>query len=159
MGKIEYIETKPFTKTDLHNKDLIMKMLKYEDTLIHGITGKEMYNNDYYMPRCSLNPEYALNRMTLTKFGFDTSDESVDNYRSIFRTYHKSAVDYDKEVMSCVTYMRENKCVYYTSPIINVGDKIPDCTVYKLNGKDQITLFDKLGSDFKYAFVAAFSTS
>jgi len=159
MGRKDKINELPFTEQTLLDKELIIQMLKYEDSIILGDIGKEIYSDVTYKPRISLTPEYAIHRKVLSNFGFDTSDESVENYRKIFKTYYNSATDYDQEVLSCVAYMRENKCVYYTDPVINVGDIIPDCELYQLNGKDKTTIKDHFGDNFNYAFIAAFSTS
>ena len=148
-----------FTKKDVKNKELIMRMLKYEDSIYLGEKGKEIYDNKYYRPRISLDPEYTINRMALINFGYDGSDESVNNYRSIFQNYYNSANDYDEEVLSCVTYMRNNKCVYYKSPCINVNDIIPNCTLYYLDGKKTTNLYDILKKDYKYGIIAAYSNS
>lgn len=160
MGKKEQTETdtKPFTEDDIANKSLVIDMLKYEDTIYLGPVGKEIYSDKLYKPRISLTPEFSIHRLVLDKFGFDTSDESVQNYRKIFGFYYKSATDYDDDVLSSVAYMRENKCVYYTKPIINKGDVIPNCKIYTLN-KNPTTLYETLGNDFEYAFVAGFSSS
>jgi hypothetical protein len=159
MGITDTGPTKPFTKESVNDRALVIQMLKYEDTLIHGDIGKQIYTNPLYKPRISLFPEHTIHRIVLTKFGFDTSDESVANYRTIFITYHKSPTEYDKEVLDSVTYMRENKCVYYTKPVIGKGDKIPNCKLYTLDGKTETTVYDQLGSEFKYAFIASFSNS
>lgn len=159
MGRKDKIDEKPFNEQTLYDKDLIIQMLKYEDSIILGDEGKRIYNDLTYKPRVSLTPEYAIHRKVLSHFGFDTTDSSVENYRTIFKTYYKSATDYDSEVLCSVAYMRENKCVYYTEPAINVSDVIPDCELYELNGTDKTSIKSHLGHDFKYAFVAAFSTS
>jgi hypothetical protein len=87
----------------------------------------------------SVEPTKIINRLCLSFFGFNTNDESVANYREIFRTYYNSAVDYDKEVLDCVLYMRHNRCLFYTEIIINIGNMIPDCLLYKLD-KTKVTL-------------------
>lgn len=158
MGLGETAEQKKFTELDLLNKDLIIKMLQYEDTLIHGEVGKKIYTDDLMLPRRSLTPEWTIHRLVLAKFGFSTDDEDVLNYRKIFLTYYNSPTDYDKDVLKSVTYMRENKCVYYTAPDINIGDSYPDCEVYKLDGKTKTTILKELGK-FKYAVIGAFSNS
>ncbi|ARF08934.1 hypothetical protein Catovirus_1_984 [Catovirus CTV1] len=160
MGFIEDVKNlKVFTLDHIKDKDLVIKMLKYEDSIYLGEKGKEIYENEMYRPRISLDPEYAINRMVLLNFGFDTSDESTENYRKIFSHYYKSALDYDKDVLSSVTYMRNNKCVYYTKPVLEIGDQIPNCRIYKLDGIIETSLFDELGNDFNFAFVGAFSNS
>lgn len=148
----------PFTEKELNDRELILKMLKYEDSLMLSDQIIEYYKNPLNDTRKTLNAFYSTHRLVLEKFGFDTSDESVSIYRQIFSTYYKSPYEYDKEVMNAVVYMRENKCVYYTSQIINVGDKLPDCNVLKLCGKENISLYETMG-DADYVFVGAFSTS
>lgn len=147
-----------FTEDHILDKKLIIEMLKYEDSIYLGEKGKEIYTNELYRPTISLDPEYTINRLVLLNFGFNTNDESVENYRKIFSYYYNSPIDYDKDVLSSVTYMRNNKCVYYTQQIINIDDTIPNCQLYKLDG--EITnLFDELGKDYNYAFIGAFSGS
>lgn len=160
MGKTEnHQNVIPFKLEHVADKDLVIKMLKYEDSLILGSTGKEIYSNPLYKPRISLTPEYTIHRLVLTKFNFDTSDESVENYRKIFGYYYKSPNKYDNDVLSSVTYMRENKCVYYTKPKINKDNIIPDCPLYNLDGETTTSLYQTLGKDFNYAFIAGYSTS
>lgn len=165
MGRKNKIDEKPFTEETLLDRDLIIQMLKYEDSIILGDEGKIMYADPTYKPRVSLTPEYAIQRKTLSHFGFDTSDASVENYRKIFRTYYESPTCYDKDVLCSVAYMRENKCVYYTDPIIELGQEIPDCDLYDLydlydlSATNKVNIKTYLGTDFNYAFVAAFSTS
>lgn len=150
----------PFTSTHVKNRDLIILMLKYEDSIYFGDIGKQLYANKFYLPRTSLNPEYTIIRMVLQQFGFNTDDESIENYLSIFKNYYQSPTSYDKEVLDSVVYMRENKCVYYTAPDINVGDKLPNCSICQLDGQTKISVHDILKMhDFEYAFIGAFSTS
>jgi len=149
----------PITMQHVSDKNLIIDMLKYENDIILGPIAKEMYSDPLFKPMISLTPEYSIHRKVLLHFGFDTTDQSVENYRNIFKYYYRSPNDYDKDVLSSVVYMRENKCVYYTKPVINCGDIIPDCILYNLDGKTTTTLYETLGHDFEYAFVAAYSTS
>ena len=161
MGKTEQKpddpEPKPFTDQTLIDRKLIIRMLKYEDTLILGETGKKIYTDSTYEATKSLFSEHVVHRLVLDHFGFDTTDQSVLTYRKIFRTYYKSPVDYDSEVMRSVAYMRENRCVYYLEPEIKVGDMIPDCKLYTLDGTET-TIKSSLG-EFDLAFVAGFSNS
>ena len=157
MGKIS-IQLKLFTINDVKNKELVIKMLNYEEQISKGDTGQSLYKNTLNLPLVSLNVEKTLNRLTLMHFGFDTTDESVEMYRSIFKNYYNSANDYDKDVLSAVHYMRENKCVYYTKPIINVGDVIPNTELYELNGMTKTSLYDVINKS-NYTLIQSFSLS
>jgi len=160
MGKKDTDNTKPFTMNDVKNKQLVIQMLKYEEQLTKSEYGQSLYKNTLNKPLISLNIEKALNRLVLSYFGFNTSDLNVETYRTIFRTYYNSPNDYDKDVLDSVHYMRENKCVYYKSPPLQLGDKIPNCDLYEIDGKTKTTLYDvinKTKSD--YTLIEAFSLS
>ena len=158
MGIVDLPHTKQFTNSDLKNKRLIVDMLQYEDTLIHGEVGQSMYKTPSYYPRKSLTIEHALHRLVLQKFGFSNTDTDVATYRSIYRNYYD-----DIDVLRSVTYMRENKCLYYKRPIVEIGDIVSDqlkrCNVYDLNNTPR-NLFDVVNSlTAKHIFVGAFSGS
>ena len=157
MGLKTKVDQIPFTTNTLDDRNLIIRMLKHEDTIIFGDTGQSIYSDPLYRPRESLTPEYAIHRKVLSDFGFDTSDQSVDVYRKIFGHYYHSPTDYDPEVLSSVAYMRENRCVYYTEPLINVGDTIQDCLLYNLDGT--MTSVKESLNDFTHAMIAGFSSS
>ncbi len=159
MGKTEIGEAAPFTLDHVKDKQLIIQMLNYEEQLTKSEEGQAMYQNVLNRPLISLTIEKALNRMTLAKFGFDTSDDSVENYRTTFRTYYRSVDDYDPEVMNAVHYMRENKCVYYKNPPLKIGDVIPDCPLYQLDGQTTTTLYDTIDKNNNYTLIAPFSLS
>ena len=159
MGKRSFAENKEFTINDAHNKALIIKMLQYEDIFSKN-EGQAFYKNPIYRPYISLDIILTINRIVLDKFGYDTSDTSVENYRCIFNIYFKSSDDYDKEVMQSVHYMRENKCIYYKNPPIKIGQIIPNCELTKLNGKTKTTLYNAIkNEDGRYTVFAAFSLS
>lgn len=149
-----------FTDEIIKNKNLIIEMLKYEDSLILGDIGKQIYEEDSSLSTCSLFPEYTLHRLTLAKFGFNTSDDSVETYRKIFKYYYKSSTDYDNDVLSSVTYMRQNRCLYYKEPIIEIGDTLPNCELYNLDGKTKSTIYDIFSKEpFNYGIIGGFSSS
>src|SRR5277367_4793514 len=148
---------KKFTEDTLSDRKLIIEMLKYEDSIIKGRIGEKIYKNPSYGIAQTFDAELAIVRLVLDKFGFETGDDDVKNYDKIFKTYHKSATDYDSEVVNSVAYMRENRCVYYTSPEIKVGDVIKDCRLYEIDGVE--TTIKKSLGDFNYAFIAGFSNS
>ena len=163
MGKTDIVNTKlkPFTKDDLSDRDLVISMLKKEDTIINDEdVGQAIYRNKYNESLYTLEPQLIIQRIVLKHFGFNTSDENVQMYREIFRTYYKSPTDYDKEVLNSVTYMRSNRCVYYTSPKINVGDTIENVNLLALDGKTKMNLHsDILKQPYELALLCAFSTS
>jgi hypothetical protein len=158
MGKKDLINTKPFTIADVKNKQLVIQMLNYEEQLTKSDYGQSLYKNTLNKPFVSLNIEKSLNRLTLTQFGFDTSDTSVETYRTIFRTYYNSPHDYDKDVLNAVHYMRENKCVYYKTPQLQLNNKIPNCELYNLN-KNKTTLYDIINKSNSHTMLCAFSLS
>jgi len=160
MVRLANKDYKPFREEDVRNRELVIRMLKHEEKIIRSDEGQARYANPLNEPYISLTNEYAFNRATLTEFGFDTSDESVENYRTIFRTYFRSPDDYDKEVIDSVHYMRNNRCVFYKAPLINKGGQIPDVRLYNLDGKTETTLHQacRKGNPEK-TLVCAFSNS
>lgn len=151
-------ELTDFTEEHILNKDLIIQMLRYEEEQIRSKEGQERYQNPLNRARVSLDNEYAFNRMTLAHFSFSTTDSSVANYRKIFRTYFRSPTDYDKDVISSSHYMRNNRCVFYTAPVLKPGDQIPDCPLYHLDGTTQTSLH-QLVQDSGKTMICAFSLS
>ena len=97
--------------------------------------------------------------MTLNAFGFKTHDDDIQNYRKIFKFYYNSPTDYDKEVIESVTYMRENKCIYYTAKNYDIDDTFENIELYDLTGKNKVNLFDKIDLKDNYTIVGAFSNS
>ncbi len=160
MGKIELVPSKNITTDDILNKDLVISMLKYEESLTKSDVGKSLYSNPLNLPLVTSNIEKTLNRLTLSQFGFSTSDESVEIYRTIFKTYFAGPTDYDKDVINSSHYMRENKCVFYEQPILKIGDIIPNVELYKIDGKDKVMLYDILHTNrAKRTVIAGFSLS
>ena len=160
MVKQNIVNLKQFTMDDVHNKNLVIEMLNYEEQLTKSDYGQSLYRNKLNKPFVSLTVEKALNRLTLSQFNFDTTDESVENYRMIFKTYYNSPTDYDADVLNAVHYMRNNKCMYYKSPQLNIGDKLPNCKLYDLCGENQMDLYDIINKkNFEYVMIGAFSLS
>jgi hypothetical protein len=148
-----------FTEDDIKNRELVLKMLKYEDEIIHGDIGKSIYDNESYEHYSSLETTYVIHRITLNAFGFKTNENDLKNYRKIFKNYYNSPTDYDKEVIESVTYMRENKCMYYTGKNYEVGDSYESVELYELSGKNKVNLFDKINPEDNYTIVGSFSNS
>jgi hypothetical protein len=163
MTRKHNIGTKiPFTKDHVKDKQLVIQMLKFEDRYTKTTDGQELYKSRLNLTGTTLNVIYAIHRYVLDHFDFDTSDESVETYRSIFKAYYNSPTDYDNDVLSSVFYMKANKCVYYTSQEIDVGDKLKNCNILQLDGV-KTKLFNVIQKEsienFKYGFVGAFSNS
>lgn len=150
-------DKKDFTEGTLLERKLIIEMLKYEDSIIKGDIGTKIYQNPSFSPTESFEAERAIIRLVLDKFDFKTEDSDVKNYNKIFKTYYKSPTEYDKEVLNSVAYMRENRCVYYTSPEVKVGDILKDCRIYDIDDK-QTSIRESMG-EFDHAFIAGFSNS
>ena len=88
----------PFLHENVIDRDLVIKMLTFENEYGRG-AGQNIYN---IFTKHDLQPQKTINRHVLNHFGFDSSDESVNMYRTIFKTYYRSASNYDKEVLDCV---------------------------------------------------------
>lgn len=162
MGKItRTTQPVPFTSQDVNNEELVTKMLLWEQDLMKSDEGQSRYKNELNNPYISLTNEYAFNRQTLSQFGFDTTDSSVENYRNIFKTYFRSPDDYNHNVINSSYYMKNNRCIYYRSPIINIGDKIPNVSLFTSDGTIETTVYDAIhengGSNI--TVIAAFSMS
>lgn len=160
MGKRDNVHVKPFTEEDVANKQLVVEMLQFEEEFSKSSDGQDMYKNPFNNSFTSIFVEKSINRIVLDKFGFDTSDDSVEMYRTVFRSYYRAPDDYDKDVIDAVHYMRENKCMFYTTPVINVGNMLPDCVIYERDGKTQTTVHEQIKKeDSRYTVIAAFSMS
>ena len=155
------VERRPFTAEDIANRTRIIQMLKYEDSLFLGPEGKRLFGDNTFHHTTDLETYYTFHRATLAAFGFSATDADVAKYREIFRNYYNGPHDYDAEVLRSVCYMRENKCVYYDAPLINIGDTLPDSELLTLSNKST-TLHGELASlppSVKHVFVGAFSNS
>jgi hypothetical protein len=156
MGKLPQPLAEPFTEDHLLDRNLIIQLLQCEDEFSKSAEAIEMMRS---FGKHDLKPIYAMHRFALSMHGFNTSDQSVENYRKIFKTYFRSPDDYDRQVIDSVHYMRSNKCVFYKSPLINIGDQMIDVPLIQLDGTET-TLFNVLKTkQFQHAFVGGFSTS
>jgi hypothetical protein len=155
-GKL--VSSCPFTILHVKDKSLVIRMLQYEEKLATSSWGQEQYRS--HDSTVSLDTEHLFNRKTLTEFGFDTSDTSVSNYRSIFRHYYKSTSDYDADVIGASYYMRNNRCLFYKAIPLAMGDTLPDCPLYKLDGSPT-SLYEALNSPNRCnsGLICAFSSS
>ena len=147
-----------FTIEHLNNRKLIINMLKYEDSIILGDIGKTIFEDPSYEHFSSLEGMHSIHRIVLHDFNFKNEDDDVENYKKIFLKYYKSPTEYDEEVLQSVTYMRENKSVYYTKPDYNIGDLFKPVKVYDVS-ENVINLIDKINAQDRYTFIGGFSTS
>jgi hypothetical protein len=147
-----------FTIEHLDNRQLIINMLKHEDSIIHGDIGKTIFEDPSYEHFSSLEGMHTIHRIVLHDFNFINDDEAVQKYKKIFLKYYKSPSEYDKEVLDSVTYLRENKSLYYTSPDYDVGDKFKPIAVYDVS-KNLVNLKDKINPGDRYTIIEGFSTS
>ena len=70
----------PFRKEHLKDRNLIIKMLKWENKILLGEYGQSVYRNSYNK---LLQPHFAIQRQVLQHFGFDPTDNSLENYREL----------------------------------------------------------------------------
>ena len=152
-------QARPFTPTDVLDKDEVIAMLRYEDSLFLGPKGRALFKDGTFEHLTDLESYYTFHRLTLSAFGFQTTESDVRTYRTIFSNYYRGPADYDAEVLSSVCYMRENKCVYYTAPPIMIGDMAPDAPLATLNGGATRLHSILQATPHKYVFVGAFSNS
>jgi hypothetical protein len=94
--------------------------------------------------------------MTLLHFNFDSSDESVETYRTIFRTYYISPTNYDSDVIGASYYMLNNKVMFYTGVAPELDKTIPNVPIYTMN-QEKIMLHDAVDTNATTTIIAAFS--
>jgi hypothetical protein len=157
MGKIDNLVD--FTKEHIKNRDLIISMLKYEDSIILGKVADKIFKSGVFELFNNLETTFIFHRLTLNKFNFNSDDNSISNYRQIFKYYFKSPTDYDKEVINSVSYMRENRCIFFTEDKLNKDDIIPDVELFHLNGHTKVKLHEMINKEDNLTFIGAFSNS
>jgi hypothetical protein len=156
--KLDNYNLNPFTIETIKDRGLVLRMLKFEDHIIHGPIGKQIYEDDSYEHFTSLSAMYAIHRIVLNEFNFSNTELDVTNYRKIFSHYYRSPDDFDKEIIDAVTYMRENKCIYYNGKDYNIGDHFEDVEVYGIDGQ-KVSLLEKIKPTNDYTLVGAFSNT
>ena len=156
---------KPFTENDILNRELILRVLKYEDELYLSEQGQTIMRDVCKNNIFSLDGGKTIQRMTLQYFGYSSTLEDLKHYRTIFHHYYNSPKDYDKEILASVFYMRENRLLYYTTPKLEVGDNAINTELLELELEGQnidnaTTLFDvMLEYPNKKHIICAFSLS
>lgn len=156
MGHTDTPPPPDFTPTDIANRELVLRLLRYEDALYMSPAGQAILARPDFSNIFSLDAGKRIQRDTLIANGFSSTDASLATYRTIFQHYWRSASDYDAEVLAAVFYMRENRCLYYTAPDLVIGDTVPDCPLLELDGTPT-SVHAVCGS--KPTMLAAFSLS
>lgn len=148
-----------FGQTQILNKELILKMLKYEDKLFLSDSGQK-FLNEYGNNTTSLEGSKSIQRRTLNNFGFESTDLDLNNYRKIFHHYYNDSENYDLDILNSVYYMRENRCLYYKSPPLKKNQIIPNLNIFGLDGLTHYDLHQLIKSkNYDKTFLAAFSLS
>lgn len=157
--KTKIKETIPFTDDHLDNKELIIKMLNEETKIIFDDKFQKNYHNKYMKPYTSMDIDFIAIRLVLDKFGFDTTNESVVNYRKIFKRYYSDPDEYDEDVINASHYMKNNRLMFYKTKELNIDDKIPNVDLLNLDSS-KTNLYDILGDNKSdYTIIASFSMS
>jgi len=161
MGKVDnHIVLKQFTDVDIKNKELVLKMLKYEDDYYKSTEGQNIIKRKGMHNITSLEGGKTIQRLTLKEFGYNPNNDSLAKYRRIFHNYYNNSKDYDKDILSSVYYMRENRLLYYTTPKINIGERIPNCKLYDIGTGNNRNLYDILNeTNNKQVILASYSMS
>jgi len=128
-------ELQDFSEESLANRELVISMLKYTDTLFLG-PGQELYRNQCYLPNSSIDPLLAIQRKVLNDFGFKNDTVSLGNFRKIVQIYWRGPDDYDAEVLQSVVYLRANKLLYYRGAVLPIGSLAKDCRLLNLDGSE-----------------------
>lgn len=147
-----------FTQSTIADRQLILEMLKFEDQLYLSPQGQDILKQ-FGKNTTSLEGSKTIQRMTLNHFGYQSNDDSLSAYRRIFHHYYQSSTDYDKEILSSVYYMRENRLLYYTSPEIKIGDQIPNTTLYTTTPESTPIDLHTLVKKHNIKIIASFSLS
>jgi len=162
MGKLE-ASLKEFTEQHILDKPFVLKMLQYEDQLYLSDKGQEIVGSVGMHNISSLEGGKTIQRQTLRHFGFDPSSQNLKRYRTIFHHYYISSTDYDKDILQSVYYLRANRCLYYTTPYLKLGDHIPDVPLYDMTNNKETSVYSVLSSNKNphqtHTILASFSSS
>ena len=157
--KLELENTIPFTLNDIKNKDLVIEMLKEETKISFDNDYQDKYHDKFFRPYISLDINLLIVRVVLNKFGFNTSDESIENYRSIFKYYYKNPNEYDYDVIQSSHYMKNNRVLFYKTKPLNIDDTIPNVNLLNLDST-KTNLYDIINQNKSdYTIIASFSMS
>lgn len=149
-----------FSDEHIKDKNLILTMKKFEESLYFSNDGQKILSDKGMQNMVSFEGVRTIQRLTLKKFNFNASDKSLESYRRIFNYYYKSPFFYDSVVMNSIVYYRENKCLYYTNPTLNIGDTIPECNIISIDDNKTCTIMSTILSAIKQTtMICAFSGS
>lgn len=154
MGPPTVTLSDDFNASHIEDRDLVLRLLRYEDALFLSPAGQAVFANPAMSNIFSLEAGKTIQRATLCAHGFSATDASVAAYRTIFRRWSE-----DPEILRAVFYLRENRCLYYTSPEIRMGDVVPDSPLLELSS-DTTSVHSVLAEQLSArTILAAFSVS
>lgn len=152
---------KDFTQENVEDRDLILKMFKYEDSLLLGDIGQKIYKSYKGSQVTHMEAEKDIARLVLKHFGFSDKKSSLDVYRkNIGKTYYSDSKTYDEEIAYAVVYRRQNKLLYYTTPEIKINQIAPDISSLYTLDETKFSLHNYIDkSKCEKLLVCAFSAS
>ena len=86
-------QPRPYTPADVRNRDLVLAMLRYEDSLFRGTKGQALFKDASFEHLTNLEAYYTFHRATLAQHGFSTTEQDVETYRTIFLNYYTSPME------------------------------------------------------------------
>lgn len=120
----------------LVNKYDIIEMLKEEQIVRYSRPIQELYTDQYYRMMNEnagrLNIELEIQKYILSKFGYSTTQNSIDDYHKIPSTYF-----HDEEVKKSIFYINLNIFKY---PDVHVGDDIVNTQLINYQIKEFVNL-------------------
>lgn len=124
---------------NLADKWEIINMLKEEEKIRYSKPIQEVYTEQYYLMESNpdvqrLNIELEIQKYILTKFGYSTSPNSINNYHKIPSRYF-----HDIDVKNSSFYIKLNIFQY---PNVQVGDDIINAKLIDYTSKQYVNLVD-----------------
>lgn len=121
------------------DKSTIISMLKEEEKIRYSKPIQEVYTEQFYLMESDpdvkrVNIESEIQKFILNKFGYSTTQNSIDNYHKIPSTYF-----HDEEVRNASFYIRLN--IFQYSPV-KIGDDIINTKLIDYASKQYVNLID-----------------
>lgn len=124
---------------NIADKLTIINMLKEEEKIRYSKQIQEVYTEQFYLMESDpniqrINIELEIQKYILNKFGYSTSQNSIDNYHKIPSTYF-----YDDDVKNSSFYIKLN---IFQHPNVKVGDNIINSRLINYSSKQYINLIE-----------------